>query len=439
MGFQGQHTLVLGLARSGLAAAQLLRQKGAAVRAVDSRAAGDISALAGLLAGGGIEYVPQGEANLDGIDCLVTSPGVPQSNELIQAAYAKGIPVLGELELAYRFLSGPVMGITGSNGKTTTTALTGHILEVAGIAAQVGGNIGLPVTEMVARSDAQQWNVLEISSFQLETVSEFHAQIATVLNVTPNHLDRHGDFATYAAVKGRIFNQQTSSDNAVLNAANPVSAAYANQTAARKQFFAAAGAEARVEGPVIVLGGEHLMDVAECPLPGKHNLENVMAAALLSTLAGAGRAAIAEGVRSFSGVPHRLEFVSQVRGVSYYNDSKATSVDASLKALEALDGPLWVILGGVDKGGSYLPLETELRAKAKAVLLIGRAAPIIASELGGRVKMIECGDLAGAVAYASREAVGGDTVLLAPACASYDQFTSFEQRGDRFKFLVKEL
>jgi UDP-N-acetylmuramoylalanine--D-glutamate ligase len=393
--------------------------------------------LPGLLAGGGIEFVGQAEADLTGIDFLVTSPGVPQSNELIRGAFRLGLPVLGELELAYRFLSGPVIGITGSNGKTTTTALTGHILKVAGVAAQVGGNIGLPVTELIAVSRPGQWNVLELSSFQLETVSEFHAQIAAVLNVTPNHLDRHGDFATYARTKGRIFGNQSETDHAVLNAGNETSAAYANVTVARKQFFG--GAETQVVGGEIILEGERLMSAAEAPLPGRHNLENIMAAALMSRLAGAGLEAIAEGVRSFAGVPHRLEFVREIQGVRYYNDSKATSVDATLKALEALNGPLWVILGGVDKGGSYLPLESELRAKAKTVLLIGKATPIIAAELGGRVNVVECGDLETALARASSEAVAGDSVLLAPACASYDQFTSFEHRGDRFKSLVKEL
>jgi UDP-N-acetylmuramoylalanine--D-glutamate ligase len=435
MKFECQQALVLGLARSGLAATELLRREGARVRAVDSRAAAEISALPGLLAGGGVEFVSQAEADLAGIDFLVISPGVPQKNELIQGAYRLGLPVLGELELAYRFLRGPVMGISGSNGKTTTTALTGHILQVAGVAAQVGGNIGLPVTELIDSSREGQWNVLEISSFQLETVSEFHAQIASVLNVTPNHLDRHGDFATYAAAKGRIFANQSAADHAVLNAGNETSAAYA--TPARKHYFG--GADARVEGAEILLEGQRLMGCAEAALPGRHNLENIMAAALLCRLAGAGREAIAEGVRSFAGVPHRLQFVREVKGVRYYNDSKATSVDATLKALEALDGPLWVILGGVDKGGSYLPLEQELRAKAKAVLLIGQATPVIAAELGGRVKLVECGDLETALGRASHEAVAGDTVLLAPACASYDQFKSFEQRGERFQALVKEL
>jgi UDP-N-acetylmuramoylalanine--D-glutamate ligase len=435
MHFQGQHFVVLGLAKSGVAAIHLLRNQGAKVTGCDNRNLADLPLVHKLLENSEIFFTSDKSADLQGVDTLVVSPGVPLSHPLIQSALLRGIRLIGEMELASEFLRGPILAITGSNGKTTTTALVGHILKSANVPSQVGGNIGFAATDMIETSSFLQWNVLELSSFQLETIDRFRPQIASVLNVTPNHLDRHGTMHEYARAKGNIFRNQRSGDWAVLNAGNAISDSY--QTSARIARFC--GPEAHVAGAHIELFGKALMPVAEIPLPGAHNLENVMAAATLASLAGAAHADIAAAVTTFKGVKHRLEFIREVRGVKFYNDSKATSVDAALKAVEALPGPLWVILGGLDKGGSYMPLAAPLAAKAKAALLIGSAAPLIEKELHSHIQLDNCGTLETAIHSAVNQAQPGDTVLLAPACASYDQFKTYEHRGDVFRQLVEAL
>lgn len=429
--------MVLGLAKSGVGAIHLLRSQGAKVSGVDNRNLTDLPDVQKLVENSEIFFSSGQEASLGNIDTLVVSPGVPLSHPLIQQALRRSIRVIGEIELAYWFLRGPILAITGSNGKTTTASLVGHILKSAGVAAQIGGNIGFAATGMIAASHFQQWNVLELSSFQLETVHSFHAQLAAVLNVTPNHLDRHGTIQEYARIKGNIFSNQRFSDWAVLNAANPTSAAYSKSTVANIASFC--GDSCRISGNRIELFGKPLMRVSEVALPGSHNLENVMAAATLSSLAGAKHEDIAGAVASFQGVKHRLEFIREVNGVKFYNDSKATSVDAALKAIEALPGPLWVILGGLDKGGSYLPLATPLSQKAKAALLIGSAAAIIENELKDCVPLEPCGELETALRSVVKQAQPGDTVLLAPACASYDQFSGYEHRGEVFRQIVEQL
>ncbi len=433
MRFHGQHILVIGLGKSGIAALNLLRPYAHKLTCTDSRPLSDLPFAQTIVENSEISYLPLSGVNLASIDTLVVSPGVPLSLPLLQDALARSIPVLGEVELAFEFLRGPILAGTGANGKTTTISLTGHILHSAGIACQVGGNIGLPVTDMVATATFLQWNVLELSSFQLETVSRFHAQIAAILNITPNHLDRHLTLEAYTAAKLNIFRNQTAADCAVLNArsTHPV------PSSARNYFFN--GDAAHLNGSNIELFGQTLMSTSDVPLPGAHNLENVMAAAVMASLAGASHSSIATAIASFKGVPHRLEFVREVRGIRFYNDSKATSVDATLKAIEALPAPLWVILGGTDKGGSYLPLLPLLQAKAKGVLLIGAATPLIEKELGGKLPLSACGTLSAALHHAVAQATPGDTVLLAPACASFDQFTSYEHRGDSFRQLVEAL
>lgn len=435
MHVNGKHFMVLGLAKSGVGAIQLLRSKGATVTGVDSRNISELPIVQNLVDNSEISFSRDREADLKGIDTLVVSPGVPLSHPLTQAALHRGIPVIGEIELASEFLAGPTLAITGSNGKTTTTSLVGHILKSAGVPSQVGGNIGLAATDMISTSNFLQWNVLELSSFQLETIHRFHPQIAAVLNVTPNHLDRHGSIEEYAKAKGNIFRNQRSGDWAVLNATNPISNSYKTNA----QIARFCGDSAFVSGSDIELFGKPLMSVNAVPLPGGHNLENVMAASALASLAGASHESIAEAVSTFKGVRHRLEFIREVRGIKFYNDSKATSVDATLKALEALPGPLWVILGGLDKGGSYLPLAPQLKLKAKAALLIGSAAALIEKELKDLTHIDICGTLETAIHSAVNQAQPGDTVLLAPACASYDQFKSYEHRGDVFRQLVEAI
>ena len=424
--------MVVGMARSGVAAIRLLRQHGARVRAVDEKLMGAIE---------GVTVEPQTETAFRDAELVVISPGVPADLDLLAPARARGVPVIGELELAAPFLEGQTIGITGTNGKTTTTALTGHILRESGIACQVGGNIGTAPAEMVETSQPGQWNVLELSSFQLETIETFRASIATCLNVTQNHLDRHHTFENYAAAKARLFETQGPDDLAVLNADDPVTVAFAQRTKAKAVWFSGTHqvSGAWLDGEVIRMQGGELLNVHDLRLRGRHNYENVMAAALMAERAGASLKQIASAAATFAPVEHRLEFVRDIHGVAYYNDSKATSVDATLKAIDAFPGGVWIILGGKDKDSDFTVLRERLRAKARAALLIGAAASKIEKQLGGAVPIVSCETLAAAIDKASRSAAPGDTVLLAPACASFDQFDNFEHRGRVFKDLVNAL
>jgi UDP-N-acetylmuramoylalanine--D-glutamate ligase len=418
--------LVVGLEKSGLASVEFLVRRGDSVTATDNRALAQLPAAAATLERLKVPFVSQADAGFTTTDLIVTSPGVPNDIAPLVAAREAGIPVIGEVELAAPYLKGPTIGITGSNGKTTTTALIDHILKHAGVPAQVGGNIGTPVIAMTGTSRQGQWNVLELSSFQLETVRKFHAHVGVALNVTQNHLDRHHTFENYAAAKGNLFRMQTVGDYAVLNAEDATCRGFAAITAAQVVWFS-----------YTTVGT--LMPAEEIPIRGRHNVENTMAAASVARIAGVPYSTVADAVRTFRAVEHRLEFVRNVNGVDYYNDSKATSVDAALKAIEGFSGNLWVILGGKDKGSDYTLLREPLHAKARAVLLIGAASPIIRSHLEGSVPLIDSGTLDQAVSEASRQAAPGDTVLLAPACASFDQFQSYEHRGRVFKELVREL
>jgi len=432
MKLEGAKVVVVGMARSGVAVVELLREKGATVRAVDQRP----------IPMDGISIEQQSEAAFDDADLIVLSPGVPADLRELDAARQRGVKVIGDLELASWFLKGDVIGITGANGKTTTTALTGHILKESGIAAQVGGNIGTPPAAMVNTSRVDQLNVMELSSFQLQTTETFRAHIGAALNVTPDHLDRHYTMENYAEAKARLFVNQRVDDFAVLNDDDAITRGYANRTNSTVVFFSSTHAVnpgAFLAGSRILLNGEPLMDAAEVPLRGVHNLENTMAAAAIAKLAGATHAQIRAAVMTFPGVEHRLEFVRERNGVAWYNDSKATNVDAALKAIAAFAGGLWVILGGKDKNSDYTPLAAPLKEKAHAALLIGAAAEKIRAQLSGAVRMIACGTLEAAVHEARTHAVSGDTVLLSPACASFDQFENYEHRGREFKRLVGEL
>ena len=442
MQLEGKQALVVGMKKSGMAVAGFLARQGARVRATDIKPLDALPEARDLLERLNIPFAQQTPAVFEGCDPIVLSPDVPADLPPLEEARSRGVAVIGEVELAAPFLKGQTIGITGSNGKTTTTSLVGHILREAGVPVQVGGNIGKPVIAMLDSARDDGWNVLELSSFQLETIHEFRAHIGLALNVTQNHLDRHHTFANYAAAKGRLFETQRAGDFAVLNADDPVCVAYAERTAAAPQWFS--GSHKVTPGASLcsgklVLDGKLLMDAAEIPIRGRHNIENVLAASIAAARAGVDRAAIAAAVRTFHAVEHRLEFVRNVDGIDFYNDSKATSVDATLKAVDAFAGGLWVILGGKDKGLDYSLLRGPLAGKAHAVLLIGAAAAKIASELQGAVPLVETKTLDAAVAYAFHEGRAGDTVLLAPACASFDQFTSYEHRGEVFKSLVKQL
>jgi UDP-N-acetylmuramoylalanine--D-glutamate ligase len=418
------NVLVVGMEKTGLASVEFLVQQGESVTATDTRALAEMPAAAALLGRLKVPFVPQSAAPFTTSDLVVTSPGVPDDIEPLDAARSAGVTVFGEVELAEPYLKGETIGITGSNGKTTTTALVGHIFEYAGVPAQVGGNIGTPVIAMAANSRPGQWNILELSSFQLETIRTFRAHIGVALNVTQNHLDRHHSFENYAAAKANLFRTQRNTDYAVLNSSDAVCRSYARLTPATVVWFN---------------GENNLMPVSEIPIKGRHNVENVMAAAAVARIAGIDDATIAAAVRTFKAVEHRLEFVRNVHGVDYYNDSKATSVDAALKAINGFDGNLWVILGGKDKGSDYTLLREPLHTKAHAALLIGSAAPLIRNALEGALPLLDSGTLENAIQTAASKAEQGDTVLLAPACASFDQFQSYEHRGRVFKELVNQL
>lgn len=424
MEIAGIRALVVGMERSGQASAAFLRARGAEVTATDIR----------------LMNVPGFRLQSDDLfgedwGLIVLSPGVPADLEPLRQARSRGVDVIGEIELAAPFLRGRTIGITGSNGKTTTTSLAGHILRSAGVPSQVGGNIGTPVIAMTESSRDDQWNVLELSSFQLETARTFHAQIAVCLNVTQNHLDRHRTIENYIRAKGNLFRMQLPGSHAVLNAGDAVCRSFAEMTVARTTWFS----RDDIRDGRVWLGEDALMPLSEIPIPGTHNAENVLAAAHVARIAGVPAEGIAAAVRSFKAVEHRLEFTAAIAGVRYYNDSKATSVDAAMKAIDSFDGNLWVIMGGTDKGSDYTLLRDRLRDKAHAVLLIGAAADKIAAHLEGAVRLIACGTLERAVAEASAGAHPGDTVLLAPACSSFDQFRNYEQRGQAFKELVKDL
>jgi UDP-N-acetylmuramoylalanine--D-glutamate ligase len=450
MDLKNKHVLVVGLGKSGMAAALFLRDKGAQVTVSDSRSAVALASEIPTLLEAGIMVEAGGHGLLTfrRQDLIVVSPGVPFDMPELKQVRAFALPIIGELELASRFLQGQILAITGSNGKTTTTSLTGKIFAESGRATLVGGNIGVPVIDLIGQSSAGSINVLEVSSFQLETVDRFSPHIAVVLNITPDHLDRHGTFANYAATKARITAQQTHADFLILNAEDPPTQMVAAKTKA--QIFWFSGRRpikqgAFVHGDSILFipsegaNAEPVMPLAEIPLKGAHNIENVLAAVCAARLGGVSSESIRASVGSFKAVEHRLEFVAAIHGVEFYNDSKATNVDATKKALEAFAGNVHLILGGKDKDSDYGELGDLLRQRCRIVYTIGSAAEKIERQLAGVVKIVSAKTLDQAIAMASHDAVPGDTVLLAPACSSFDQFDNYGHRGRVFKDLVYEL
>jgi UDP-N-acetylmuramoylalanine--D-glutamate ligase len=444
---RGKRVLVVGLARTGVATALFCAARGARVTATDARTETAIGeALAQLRAASvQLELGGHRENTFLEQDVIIPSPGVPADAPLLQAARAKGVTIWSEIELADRFLKGRLIGITGSNGKTTTTSLIEHILRSAGVPTILAGNIGTPLISRVGQTSDVTVTVLELSSFQLELIDTFRPDISVFLNLTPDHLDRHYTLESYGAAKARIFENQTEADSAVLNADDPATTEYAPSKPrvfwfSRKQRVAQ-GAFVRKDEIVFRHEGkdEPVLKLQDISLAGAHNVENVLAAVAATRLAGADAAAIARGVRSFSGVEHRLEFVAEIGGVRYYNDSKATNVDATLKALDAFPGRILVVLGGKDKGSDYTLLQKALREKTILALLIGAASEKIEKQIAGSVAMEHAGTIERAVEIASHAARPGDVVLLAPACASFDQFENYEHRGRVFKDLVHQL
>jgi UDP-N-acetylmuramoylalanine--D-glutamate ligase len=447
MELKGKRVLVVGLGKSGFAAAMFLRRHGAKVTVSDVRSAESLGKDLPLLLEEGIAVEAGGHGLLTfrRQDLIVVSPGVPPDTPELRQVRNFGQTILGEVELASRFLKGRTIAITGSNGKTTTTTLCGSMLAAGGLPVQVGGNIGVPVIAIADESRDESWNVLEVSSFQLESTVTFRPDIAVILNVTPDHLDRHGTFANYLAAKERIFAHQRADDALVLNADDDV----ASRTAARAPSQVYWFSRSRVvrQGAFVHAGviayraseqsaAEPILPVASIPLKGEHNLENVLAAVCAARLAGVAPEAIRSAVEDFHAVEHRLEFVAKIDGVDYYNDSKATNVDATAKALAAFPSGVHLILGGKDKDSDYRTLRTLVREHVQAVYTIGAAADKIEQHLHGAAPIVRAGTLKCAVDLAAEAAQTGDVVLLAPACSSFDQFANYEYRGRAFKELV---
>ena len=436
--------LVVGLARSGVAAARLLAARGEEVVGVDSGAPAEAAGLSG--AGVEVFLDSDGLALLDGVRTVVKSPGVPREAPVIAAALERGIDVVGELELAWRALPNRFVAVTGTNGKTTTVELLGHIYRGGGEPVAVAGNVGTPLSELVGQVDADATVVCEASSFQLEDTGFFAPECAVFLNLAPDHLDRHHDLESYLAAKLRIFANQGNDDVAVYNADDPALAGTDLGGCARRLAFcvgAAPDCEVAVAEGTIFYDGEPLLEVAELGLLGEHNVANAMAAAAAALSMGIDRDAVRAGLRGFAGVEHRLEQVGEIAGVRFVNDSKATNVASAMVGIGAFDGGVHAILGGSEKGEPFAPLLGPIREHCVACYLIGATADRLAEELApavsAGVELHRCEGLEDAVRHAAAAARPGEVVLLSPACASFDAFENYERRGERFGTIVEEL
>ena len=440
--------LVIGLGKTGIATARFAAAKGAIVTVSDEKREAELQEALGALAHLSLR-VSTGVADpaiVEGIDLVVPSPGVPPFNPILREAERRDIPVVSEVELAWRFLRVPVIAITGTNGKTTVTTLIGHILSKAGKRAFVGGNIGSPLAGYVGGPQDDDWAVIEMSSFQLQRIETFRARVAVLLNVAPDHLDYHADYAEYRHAKERIFENQQSGDLAVLNADEPESAALAGRLKARVAFFSttshpAEGMSLRENKLTYRAGGREIetYPASMIRIPGRHNVENVMAAVMAARYAGCTPGSIVEAVESFTGLAHRIELAGEIGGVVFYDDSKGTNVSAVVRALEAFEAPVILLLGGRDKNGDFETLEPLIRRHVKEMVLFGEARERIAARIGGLVKTKTAATMVDAVHAAYANAAPGDVVLLSPGCASFDEFRSYAHRGEVFKETVTRL
>jgi UDP-N-acetylmuramoylalanine--D-glutamate ligase len=444
MDVKDKKVMVLGLARTGIAAARFLAASGAEVTVSDRRIEADLRGEIAALGDAPVRFRLGGENPewLRDIDMLIPSPGVPQENPLLEAAARRGIAILSEIELGYRFVRAPLIAITGTNGKSTTTSLIGAMLKAAGANAFVGGNIGAPLIGFAGKD--WDWGVAEVSSFQLEWVQDFRPRIAILLNLTEDHLDRYASFADYCAVKERIFAAQETDDFAVLNRDDPLVWNMKERMRARVVSFGRSPVEAGVyaaKDEIVWRGAgvEERFPLANVKIQGVHNVENLMAAIAAAKAAGAPRAAVQGAMESFAGLEHRLEFVREKNGVRYYNDSKGTNVGAVIKSLASFSAPVVLLAGGVDKGGDYAPLADEIRRTVKKLIVFGAAKEKIRAALGDLTATVVVEDLDAAVREAAASARAGDVVLLSPACSSFDQFRDYTERGRKFRSLVQEL
>jgi len=444
MNFKNSNILILGLGRSGYSAAKLLHKSGAKVTALDSAPADKIRAGLQDLANQGIEIFTgdKSPGHLKDKDLLVVSPGIPLNNPLIRGALESGIPVIGELELASRFCQSDIVALTGTNGKSTTCSLIGEIFTAAGISNQILGNIGTPLSDEIPLQALAV--VVEVSSYQLETIDTFHPRISIWLNLTPDHLGRHGTMDAYGAAKARIFSNQQGDDVVVFNADDPrVEKAVRSANCRMMSFSQENPASVYVENGVMRydwdgFSGE-IISTDEIRIKGRHNLENALAAAGASIAYGIESAFIAEAMMNFPGIEHRQEFTAEIDSVKYVNDSKATNLDSTLKALETIPAPIILIAGGQGKGESYVPAGDLIKEKVKLIIAIGESKDQIDEELSGFAEVIKSPDLEDAVLTGKNSANAGDTILLSPMCASFDMFADFEERGRVFKTIVQNL
>ncbi|HLL71214.1 MAG TPA: UDP-N-acetylmuramoyl-L-alanine--D-glutamate ligase [Pyrinomonadaceae bacterium] len=452
MELSGKKVLIIGAARSGVAAARFLAARGAIVALNDRKAIEEWTEEARALKAEGVGLLA-GDVPMwlmDQIELVVVSPGVPSKNIPVRYMERAGAEVIGEVELASRFLRGRIVAITGTNGKTTTTALVAELLRGAGLPVQVGGNIGTPLISLIESSRDDGWTVAEVSSYQLETIVDFHPSVAAVLNLMPDHMDRYETLTDYGAAKHRIFRNQTAEDVAILNADDDIVASWASGLRAHVTMFSV---ERELEEGLFLRGGRELVSRTRegervllardgMQLRGLHNVQNVLAALACGLACGASPDSMRETVRNFRPVEHRLERVAEIGGVEFYNDSKATNVDAALKALEAFAehaGQIVLILGGRGKNAPYAPLAPLVERKCRALVVLGEDAERIERELEAHARVMRVKDMREAVRQAADVAREGDVVLLAPACASWDMFDSFEHRGRVFKEAVNEM
>ena len=449
MHLNDKKVLVVGAARSGIAAAEFLKKKGAAVTLTDAKSKAQLSEAAGKLAAQGIELALEGQyPEPMRYHFLVVSPGVPLTVSVVQKAYQANVPVIGELELAFRFAEAPIVAITGTNGKTTTTSLVGQIFRDAGVNTLVAGNIGLPLISAVEEYSEDDIIAAEVSSFQLETTQTFRPKVAAVLNVTPDHLDRHGSMDNYIQAKSMIFANQMPFDYTVLNYDDPQTALLSKQTMGQVIFFSR---KHILDQGVFIQNGEivvkldgvttKILPVEKLNIPGGHNLENALAAVACTFPLGVSAESLADTLSAFQGVRHRLETVAVINGVRYVNDSKGTNPDASIKALEAFEQPIILIAGGLNKGSDFHEFAKVIKEKVRVLILLGKHRHEIreAAEAVGYQNIFDVKDYHEAVELASQMAKPNEVVLLSPACASWDMFKSYEERGDLFRELVLNL
>jgi len=448
MDLKNKHIVVAGLGRSGVSVARFLVTQGCSVTVTDNRKPEELQEILPELnaLGVDIELGRHEETSFANADLIVLSPGVPHTIGPVVSAKAKGVPVIGEIELAYHFLHTPILAITGTNGKSTATLLLGEMLRQSGFNVLTGGNLGTPLIELIDHQEGVDFIVAEISSFQLDTIDRFRPHVSVILNITDDHLERYTDFDDYARSKARIFENQEVNDICIINDADPAILAISENLTATKFAFNCAqivDTRAWIDGQTLWFhtpdDGDQPVECSGIPLKGRHNLENAAAAGLATLAVGGTMAGIASALKTFEGLHHRVEYVDTKNGVAFYDDSKATNVDAVVRALESFSGPVVLIMGGRDKGGSYESLKPQMARCVKQLIVMGEAAEKIEPVFKDMVPVAWVRNMREAVFLAAETAVSGDTVLLSPACSSFDMYESYAQRGDDFVRSIAQL